>query len=203
MQAARTEGVVVSYDLNFRPSLWQAVGGAERAVEVNRRLVALADVMFGNEEDLEAALGYEIEGAGSDYLSLDMQTYAEVLGRVSSDYPGLKLIATSLRRVTSASVNDWGGICFSSGRLFEGEFLRDLQVLDRVGGGDSFASGLDLRSAHRPGRRIVASLRDCSRGASDDDTGRHVDGDVVRGRATRVRARGADPEMTPIREGGQ
>ncbi|MGA3352574.1 MAG: sugar kinase [Acidimicrobiales bacterium] len=157
MEAARREGVVVSYDLNFRPSIWQAAGGAKRAVEVNRRLVALVDVLFGNEEDLEAALGYEIEGAGADYSKLDMGTYATILGRVSRDYPNLKLIATSLRQVKSASINDWGGICFGSGRLIEGEFLPDVQVLDRVGGGDSFASGLIYGLL--TGRDVESSLR--------------------------------------------
>jgi 2-dehydro-3-deoxygluconokinase len=157
MEVARREGVVVSYDLNFRPSIWQAAGGTQRAIEINRGLVALADVMFGNEEDLEAALGYEIEGARSDYLNLDMQTYATILGRVSADYPNLKLIATSLRRVKSASINDWGGICFASGRLIEEEFLPDVQVLDRVGGGDSFASGLIYGLL--TGRDVESSLR--------------------------------------------
>jgi 2-dehydro-3-deoxygluconokinase len=157
MAAAREQGVVVSYDLNFRPSIWKAVGGAEQAVAVNRRLVALADVMFGNEEDLHAALGYELEGVATDYLNLDLTAYAAALKRVSDDYPNLKLIATSLRRVKSASVNDWGGICFASGHLFQGEFLPDLQVLDRVGGGDSFASGLIYGLL--TGRDVELSLR--------------------------------------------
>jgi 2-dehydro-3-deoxygluconokinase len=142
MTAARRYGTVVSYDLNFRPSIWQAVGGTSRAVEVNRRLTPLVDVMFGNEEDFEAALGYEVGGTDSDYSQLELDRYRAMLERVYSDYPTLKLAATSLRRVKSASVNDWSGICFADGHLVEGPSFEDLQILDRVGGGDSFASGL-------------------------------------------------------------
>lgn len=142
MATARRHGTVVSYDLNFRPSIWQAVGGAERAIEVNRRLAGLADVMFGNEEDFEAALGYEVGSTGSDYSSLELTRYGAMLERVCSDFPNLKLAATSLRRVKSASLNDWSGICFAEGELIEGPRFEDLLVLDRVGGGDSFASGL-------------------------------------------------------------
>jgi 2-dehydro-3-deoxygluconokinase len=142
MREAQRQGTIVSYDLNYRPSIWQAVGGPARAVEVNRRLAGLADVIFGNEEDFRAALGYELEGVGSDYSNLGSQTYGAMLKQVCADYPNLKLIATSLRRVKSASVNDWGGICYAAGRLIESDYFDDLLVFDRVGGGDSFASGL-------------------------------------------------------------
>jgi 2-dehydro-3-deoxygluconokinase len=142
MRAARDSGAVVSYDLNFRPSIWQAVGGPEQAVEINRRLAAHVDVMFGNEEDFSAALGYEIEGAGDTYEELDPASYASMLEQVVRDYPNLKVVATSLRTVKSASVNDWGGLAFGGGRIHEATLRRDLEILDRVGGGDSFASGL-------------------------------------------------------------
>jgi 2-dehydro-3-deoxygluconokinase len=98
--------------------------------------------MFGNEEDFEAALGYGLEGVGSDYSNLDLRTYGAMLERVCADYPNLKLIATSMRLVKSASVNDWGGICYVGGQLVKSDFFEDLAVFDRVGGGDSFASGL-------------------------------------------------------------
>jgi 2-dehydro-3-deoxygluconokinase len=142
MRAARASGAVVSYDLNYRPSIWQAVGGSERAVEVNRRVAGHVDVMFGNEEDFSAALGYEIEGVGEAYDELDPSSYASMLEQVVRDHPNLKLVATSLRTVRSASVNDWGGLCFSGGRVHEARLRRDVEILDRVGGGDSFASGL-------------------------------------------------------------
>jgi 2-dehydro-3-deoxygluconokinase len=142
MTAARASGTIVSYDLNFRPSLWQGIGGSARAVEVNRRLAALVDVMFGNEEDFNAALGYDIAGADRSFSLLDPDSYTAMLQDVVSDFPQLRVIATSLRRVHSASSNDWGGICLSEGRVIVSELRERVEVLDRVGGGDSFASGL-------------------------------------------------------------
>ena len=142
MRAARAAGVVVSYDLNYRPSLWQAVGGTERAQQVNRRLAADVDVMFGNEEDFGAALGYEIAGVDDAFSALEAESYAAMMEAVVRDYPNLKVIATSLRTVKSATVNDWGGICYAGGQVHLADVRRDLEILDRVGGGDSFASGL-------------------------------------------------------------
>jgi 2-dehydro-3-deoxygluconokinase len=142
MHAARAAGVVVSYDLNYRPSLWQDVGGAEQATAVNRRLVALADVVFGNEEDFTAALGYDVAGVEDEFTNLDTEIYERMLNEVVSDYPNLRVIATSLRSVKSASINDWSGICFVGGQLYEARGWNNLEILDRVGGGDSFASGL-------------------------------------------------------------
>jgi 2-dehydro-3-deoxygluconokinase len=142
MLAAREAGAVVSYDLNFRPSLWQGIGGGRRAIEVNRMLAPLVDVMFGNEEDFNAALGYEIAGADASFSLLDPDSYATMLRDVVTDFPGLRLIATSLRVAHSASSNDWGGVCLAGGRVFAAELRERLEILDRVGGGDSFASGL-------------------------------------------------------------
>ncbi|HUB70815.1 MAG TPA: sugar kinase [Acidimicrobiales bacterium] len=142
MRAARAAGTVVSYDLNYRPSLWQGIGGAPEAVRVNRRLAGLVDVMFGNEEDFHAALGYEVRGVDESFSELDAAAYEEMLEEVVADYPNVSLIATSLRTVRSASRNDWGGICYAGGHLHRSATRQDLEVLDRVGGGDSFASGL-------------------------------------------------------------
>ncbi|MCW3008233.1 MAG: kinase, pfkB family protein [Solirubrobacterales bacterium] len=142
MEAARAAGVIVSYDLNYRPSLWDGAGGHARAREVNRRLAALVDVMFGNEEDFHASLGYEIEGSDGGYASLDTSSYASMLAAVVDDYPNLKVIATSLREVQTATVNDWGGICYSDGQTHVARSRESLEILDRVGGGDSFAAGI-------------------------------------------------------------
>ncbi len=142
MRAARAAGTVVSYDLNYRPSLWQGIGGRERAIEVNRRLVGLVDVLFGNEEDLRAALGYEIDGVDESYSDLDASSYASAFEQVVGDYPNLSLIATTLRTVKTATVNSWGGICFANGEMVRAEARPELEIFDRVGGGDSFASGL-------------------------------------------------------------
>lgn len=141
MAAARRAGTIVSYDLNFRPSLWAASGGQDRAVQVNRRLVSSTDVLFGNEEDFSAALGFEVAGTDASYTTLDTDAYAAMLAKVASEFANLKVVATSLRRVRSASRNDWGGICWVGGEVFSVPMTEDLEILDRVGGGDSFASG--------------------------------------------------------------
>ncbi len=116
MAAARNAGAIVSYDLNYRPSLWKARGGLEQAREVNRRLARQVDVMFGNEEDLNAALGYEIDGGDDSYSALDESVYASLLHRVVEDYPNVKAVATSLREVKTATVNGWGGIATPTAR---------------------------------------------------------------------------------------
>jgi len=142
VHAARGAGTIVSYDLNFRPSLWKARGGQAQAQKINRRLVEQTDVLFGNEEDFTSGLGYQVEGVDASFASLDPAAYEAMLRDVVRDLPNLAIIATSLRTVKSASSNDWSGICFADGRLVRGPEWTDLEILDRVGGGDSFASGL-------------------------------------------------------------
>jgi 2-dehydro-3-deoxygluconokinase len=142
MAAARRHGAVVSYDLNYRPSLWAGIGGAARAQEVNRELVAQADVLLGNEEDFTAALGFEVEGADDALTSLDPAGFGRMIERVVAAYPNLRVVATTLRAATSATRNDWGAVCWADGALHEATWRPGLEILDRVGGGDSFASGL-------------------------------------------------------------
>jgi len=142
MQAARRHGAVVSYDLNYRPSLWSAIGGPERAAEINRKIVPHVDVLLGNEEDFSVALGFEIEGADQSLLRLDLGGYERLQERVMAEYPGLAVVATTLRQVTSASRNDWSAVCRTRRDGFvAGPWMDGLDILDRVGGGDSFASG--------------------------------------------------------------
>jgi len=145
MESARRHGTVVSYDLNFRPSLWAGVGGQERAREVNGEIVGLVDVILGNEEDFTAALGYPVTdtGDGVDLDDLDVAAFARMIEAVVADHPGLSIAATTLRRVTSASTNDWGALAWSAASGFVRATQRDgVDILDRVGGGDSFGSGL-------------------------------------------------------------
>lgn len=143
MLAARRNGTVVSYDLNYRPSLWRAVGGAERAQEVNRRLAPLVDVMIGNEEDFTASLGLAVESVDEKLTKLEVKSYKRMIETAGERYPNFRVVATTLRAVKSATVNDWGAIAWSRGGGFvEATHRPDLQILDRVGGGDSFASGL-------------------------------------------------------------
>jgi 2-dehydro-3-deoxygluconokinase len=142
MEAARRHGAVVSYDLNYRPSLWKAIGGQDKAREVNRRLAPLVDVMLGNEEDFTAALGFEVEGVDPNLSSLDPANFGRMMVRVTEAYPNLRLVATTLRNATTATRNDWGAAAYERGTLHVATMRPDLEILDRVGGGDSFASGL-------------------------------------------------------------
>ena len=142
MEAARRHGVIVSYDLNYRPSLWKGIGGAGKARAVNRELVSLADVLFGNEEDFSVALGFDIEGVDEHHATLPADAFKQMIGRVCAELPSLQVVATTLRVARTATRNDWGAIAWCDGEFFEATTRPDLEILDRVGGGDSFASGL-------------------------------------------------------------
>ena len=142
VQAARRHGVVVSYDLNYRPSLWKANGGLEKAREVNRRIAPYVDVMIGNEEDFTACLGFEVEGLDSDISRIEVEAFRRMIQQAVEAYPNFKVVATTLRTVKTATRNDWGAICWMDGQFYEATYRKDLEILDRVGGGDSFASGL-------------------------------------------------------------
>jgi len=142
MTAARRHGTVVSYDLNYRPSLWKGFGGKEKAQEVNREIARLVDVMIGNEEDFTACLGFAVEGVGEELSSLPVEGFRRMIGQAVAAYPNFQAVATTLRTVRTATVNDWGAICWADGVFHEAPRREGLEILDRVGGGDSFASGL-------------------------------------------------------------
>jgi 2-dehydro-3-deoxygluconokinase len=142
MAAARRHGTIVSYDLNYRPSLWKAIGGQARAREVNRELAPLVDVMLGNEEDFTAALGFEVEGTDENLSALDPANFEKMIERAVKEFANFQAVATTLRSVRSASVNDWGAVLYTGGRLHQSRRYEGLEIYDRVGGGDSFASGL-------------------------------------------------------------
>ncbi len=142
MEAARRHGTVISYDLNYRPSLWKSIGGQKRAQEVNRQLAPLVDVMLGNEEDFTAALGFEVEGMDENLSGLDPENFRKMIERAVKEFPNFSVVATTLRNARTATFNDWGAVCFYEGKLYQAANREDLEILDRVGGGDSFASGL-------------------------------------------------------------
>jgi 2-dehydro-3-deoxygluconokinase len=143
VRSARKSGAKVSYDLNYRPSLWKSIGGKEKAQEVNQKLAAEVDVLIGNEEDFEASLGIELEGSNQSYQGINLDSYKKMVERAVQIYPNLELIAVTLREVKSASRNDWSAIAWSKeSGLLAGRKYEDLEIFDRVGGGDSFASGL-------------------------------------------------------------
>ncbi|MCY2989882.1 MAG: sugar kinase [Planctomycetota bacterium] len=142
MQAAREAGTIVSYDLNFRASLWKSQGGTPRAVEVNRRIAPLVDVMLGNEEDFTAALGFAVPGMDDHLANLDPANFRRMIGEVLQRYPNFQVVATTLRNAKTATVNDWGAVLYADGQFYEAPLRENLEIYDRIGGGDSFASGL-------------------------------------------------------------
>lgn len=142
MQAAQKHGTVVSYDLNYRPSLWKSIGGQKRAQEVNRELAPFVDVMLGNEEDFTAALGFAVEGMDEDLSALDPRNFARMIEKAVAAFPNFKAVGTTLRNAKTATINDWGAVLFHDGRLYQAASRENLEIFDRVGGGDSFASGL-------------------------------------------------------------
>jgi 2-dehydro-3-deoxygluconokinase len=142
MEAAKKAGAVVSYDLNYRSSLWKSIGGKTKAQEVNRRLAPLVDVMLGNEEDFTAALGFPVAGLDEHHSKLEASGFKKMIDAVVKEYPSLAVIATTLRHAKTATANDWGALCYSDGGFHEAPVRENLEIYDRVGGGDSFASGL-------------------------------------------------------------
>jgi 2-dehydro-3-deoxygluconokinase len=142
MSAAKRNGTIVSYDLNYRESLWKSIGGQQRAVAVNRELAPLVDVMIGNEEDFTAALGFEVEGQDEHHSKLEIKNFLRMIERVTGEFPNFKIVATTLRNAKTATVNDWGAVCYAAGKLYQAPIRENLEILDRIGGGDSFASGL-------------------------------------------------------------
>jgi 2-dehydro-3-deoxygluconokinase len=150
MTAARAHGTVVSFDLNYRPSLWQSAGGTAAAASVNRQLVSEVDVLLGNEEDFEAALGFGAPGMTDSLTDLEADLYRDLHQEVLLNYANLSLVATTLREAHTATLNHWGAVASTRSSFVAGPSMRDLEIFDRVGGGDSFASGLiyGLLSGH-------------------------------------------------------
>jgi len=157
VQAAKRHGVVTSYDLNSRPSLWKSVGGQAKAQEVNRAIAPFIDVMIGNEEDFTASLGFTVTGLGDAHDHLEVNAFATMIDDARKVYPNFAVIATTLRAVRSATLNDWGAVARSEDSgLVEATHRPALEIYDRVGGGDSFASGLIF--GLMSGRSLVDSV---------------------------------------------
>ena len=142
VKAAKKYGTIVSYDLNYRPSLWKSIGGLAKAREVNREIAKYVDVMIGNEEDFTASLGFEVKGADENISHIETDAFKAMIQTAVATYPNFKVAATTLRRVITATKNDWAAICYHDGKFFESRKYPELEILDRVGGGDSFAGGL-------------------------------------------------------------
>ena len=154
VQAAKKHGTIVSYDLNYRPSLWKSIGGLEKAREVNREIARYVDVMIGNEEDFTASLGFEVKGVDHKLSAIETDAFKAMIQTAVAAYPNFKVAATTLRRVISATKNDWSAILWHDGLFHDSRKYPELEILDRVGGGDSFASGLvfgflEFNDAHK------------------------------------------------------
>ncbi|MEN6424892.1 MAG: sugar kinase [Phycisphaerales bacterium] len=139
---AKKYGTIVSYDLNYRNSLWRDIGGQEKARQVNRAIAPYIDVMLGNEEDFTAALGFEVKGLDKGFSQLDPTNFRKMIEAAVKEFPNFKVVATTLRHAKTATRNDWGAVMYAGGQFYEATPRPDMEIYDRVGGGDSFASGL-------------------------------------------------------------
>ena len=142
VKAAKKHGTIVSYDLNYRPSLWKSIGGQAKAREVNREIAKYVDAMIGNEEDFTASLGFEVAGVDHNISAIETDAFRTMIETAVKEFPNFKVAATTLRRVITATKNDWSAICWHDGKFYDSRQYPELEILDRVGGGDSFASGL-------------------------------------------------------------
>jgi 2-dehydro-3-deoxygluconokinase len=138
LQAARAAGTVSSYDLNFRSKLWSS----EKAIAVSKEIIPHVQVLIGNEEDFQKVIGFEVEGTTADLRELPVAAYKNMVERVVKAYPNIQAVCTTLREVKSGLVNNWGGILWHEGKFHEARPFKDLEIEDRVGGGDGFSSGI-------------------------------------------------------------
>ncbi len=181
MEAARAAGTVISYDLNFRASLWKSQGGTARAVEVNRKIASLVDVMIGNEEDFTAALGFQVPGLDEHISNLDPANFKKMIAEVLTMYPNFQAVATTLRNAKTATLNDWGAILWTGGEFYQAPLRENLEIYDRVGGGDSFASRCCLRIPQRKDSTADGGVRRGARRAGYDHARRYYHGIAQRG----------------------
>lgn len=138
MKAAHEAGTIVSYDLNFRSKLWTS----EKAVEVTKELIPYVTVLIGNEEDFQKVLGFEVEGTDESLKKLPVDAYKDMVERVIGTYSHIQVVATTLREVISGLLNNWSAILYHDGQFYTSNRYENLEVEDRVGGGDGFCSGM-------------------------------------------------------------
>lgn len=142
MKIAKKNNTIISYDLNYRSSLWKNFGGQEKAIKVNRKIAEYVDVIFGNEEDFTSALGFKVEGLNEKYDSLDPSNFKKMIKICTKEIKNLKVVATTLRKVKTANINDWSAIIYFNDDFCLAKNMENLEIFDRVGGGDSFVSGI-------------------------------------------------------------
>jgi 2-dehydro-3-deoxygluconokinase len=137
MKTAQEAGTIVSYDLNFRSKLW----ASKKAVETTKNFIQYVDVLFGNEEDFQKALGFEVKGTDDKFKKLPVEAYKEMVLKVVEVHPNIKIVGTTLREVVSGLINNWSAIIYCDGNFYESKKYENLEIEDRVGGGDGFCSG--------------------------------------------------------------
>jgi len=137
LKAAYESGTIVSYDLNFRSKLWSS----KKAIEVTKKLVPYIHVLIGNEEDFQKVLGFEVEGTDEKLTTLPIEAYKKMVQKVVAAYPNIQAVGTTLREVVSGLVNNWSAIMYYDGKFYESRKFNNLEIEDRVGGGDGFCSG--------------------------------------------------------------
>jgi len=138
LKAANEAGTITSYDLNFRSKLWSS----EKAIATTRSIINNVQVLIGNEEDFQKVLGFEVEGTDGNLRELPIEAYKRMVEKVVKAYPHIKAVCTTLREVKSGLINNWGGILWCDGQFVEARQFKDLEIEDRVGGGDGFSSGI-------------------------------------------------------------
>lgn len=138
MKIAKDTGTIISYDLNFRGNLWSS----EKAIETTKELVPYIDVLIGNEEDFQKVLGFEIEGVDENLKELLLESYKKMVKKVVFAYPHIKIVGTTLREVISGLLNNWSAILYHEGNFYQSKKYENLEIEDRVGGGDGFCSGM-------------------------------------------------------------
>jgi 2-dehydro-3-deoxygluconokinase len=137
LKAAHEAGTIVSYDLNFRSKLWSS----QQAQAATKDLVQYIDCLIGNEEDFQKVLGFEVEGTDENLSELPVENYKNMVRRVVETYPNVQVVGTTLREVKSGLVNNWSAILYAEGQFYESRKFENLEIEDRVGGGDGFSSG--------------------------------------------------------------
>jgi 2-dehydro-3-deoxygluconokinase len=138
LKSANENGTITSYDLNFRSKLWSS----EKAIATTKEIIPHVQVLIGNEEDFQKVLGFEVEGTDANLRELPIEAYKKMVERVVKAFPHIKAVCTTLREVKSGLINNWGGILWYDGQFYEARQFKDLEIEDRVGGGDGFSSGI-------------------------------------------------------------
>jgi sugar/nucleoside kinase (ribokinase family) len=181
VEVAKKYGTVVAYDLNYRASLWKSQGGKEGAQRVNREIAKYVDVMIGNEEDFTACLGFEVEGADEHLTHIETDSFKKMIQTAVAAFPNFKVAATTLRKATTATLNDWSALLYYQGELYQSMKRENLEIYDRVGGGDGFASGLAYGFLEGKGPQAAVEYGAAHGALGDDHAGRHLDGARRRG----------------------